>query len=153
MPAPKNYVGKRFGMLVVLKRKRENNITYYYCKCDCGEKKWMQGSVLIHATSCGCLRNEKLRHNVNLTKAHLDKNIVDGSNLAVIKRETPKSNNKSGVTGVHWDKTREKWLSQINLKGKHYFLGRFKNKEDAIEARKKAEKRLFKPFLESLEEK
>jgi len=49
------------------------------------------------------------------------------------------SNNTSGHTGVIWNKNREKWEAQIQYKGKHIYLGRHKDKKDAIEARKEAE--------------
>lgn len=47
-------------------------------------------------------------------------------------------NNKSGVVGVKWD--RGKWLATISLNGKNRNLGRFVDKEDAIAARKEAER-------------
>jgi hypothetical protein len=45
-----------------------------------------------------------------------------------------KAKNKSGATGVSWDKTREKWLAQIRINCKKKNLGRFDKKEDAISA-------------------
>ena len=54
-----------------------------------------------------------------------------------------RSDNKSGVTGVIWGKQRKKWRSYICVNGKSYHLGEFKDKEDAIKARKQAEKELF----------
>ena len=41
----------------------------------------------------------------------------------------------SGVTGVHYDKSREKWMAYIFSEGKRYHLGRFKEKSEAIAAR------------------
>lgn len=49
------------------------------------------------------------------------------------------SSNKSGVTGVSWNKRREIWEAYITLKNKHKFLGYFTNKIDAIITRKMAE--------------
>ena len=57
------------------------------------------------------------------------------------KRKQP--NNTSGITGVTWDKSNNKWMAQIQVNGKNIKLGRFKNKEDAIEARKQAEIKYF----------
>lgn len=48
-------------------------------------------------------------------------------------------NNKSGHTGVVWDKSVNKWRAEINIKNKSITLGRFINKEDAIKCRKQAE--------------
>ena len=37
----------------------------------------------------------------------------------------------SKYTGVHWDNSREKWVSRIQKNKKVYFLGRFDNEDDA----------------------
>lgn len=50
-----------------------------------------------------------------------------------------KKNNRSGVTGVSFDKRSGKWVSNIYNDGVYHRLGMFKNKEDAIKARKEAE--------------
>lgn len=52
-------------------------------------------------------------------------------------------NNTSGVKGVYWDKRSEKWEASIQINMKKNCLGYFKNKEDAIQARKKAEIKFF----------
>lgn len=54
--------------------------------------------------------------------------------------------NTSGYKGVTWDKSNNKWLSQIQINKKNIKLGRFLNIEDAIKARKEAEIQLFKSF-------
>lgn len=57
-------------------------------------------------------------------------------------------NNKSGVKGVCWDKQHQKWKAQIRFKNHNYNIGIYSNIEDAIDARKNAEKELFEPILE-----
>lgn len=150
MSKAKDLTGSRVGKLLLLERKRDNNRTFYYCKCDCGNEKWIRADVLLKAESCGCRRTEKLKNNENLYNAYLDKNIIEGTNLSVITRDEPTKANTSGVTGVSWDSSRQKWVSQIWFKGKHYSLGRYANKEDAVKARKEAEEKLHKEFLRSL---
>lgn len=54
--------------------------------------------------------------------------------------------NKSGVIGVHFDKKRNKWTASITLNGKKIFIGRFENKEAAIQARLQKEHELFGEF-------
>jgi putative component of toxin-antitoxin plasmid stabilization module len=55
MSASKDYTGQKIGMLKVIKRKRENNRTYYYCKCDCGNEDWIRAETLKSQNpSCGC---------------------------------------------------------------------------------------------------
>lgn len=53
------------------------------------------------------------------------------------------SNNTSGIPGVSWNKNSQKWTSYIRINNKHVLLGSFKNKQDAIEARKEAEGKYF----------
>ncbi len=57
----------------------------------------------------------------------------NGRNAAI------KSNNVSGVTGVSWDKIIRKWQAFIMISGKGIKLGHYKNKDNAITARKEAE--------------
>lgn len=57
-----------------------------------------------------------------------------------------RSDNTSGVTGVSYRPKDKKWESYITYNKKLYKLGLFTNLEDAIKARKKAEKELFKEW-------
>ena len=54
--------------------------------------------------------------------------------------------NKSGVTGVCYDKEKNMWCAYIGYNYKHIFLGSFVEKENAILARKKAEEKYFGEF-------
>ena len=57
-----------------------------------------------------------------------------------------RSDNTSGVTGVVWSKQRQKWIAQIQYKGKMYNLGGFINKDEAIYTRLQAENKYFGKF-------
>jgi hypothetical protein len=57
-----------------------------------------------------------------------------GNNLNLGPRE-----NSSGFTGVVFNKKDDRWQAQIGFKGKHVYLGQFKDKSTAIAARKQAE--------------
>jgi hypothetical protein len=61
--------------------------------------------------------------------------------------KTPGKANKSGVVGVNWDKSRGKWQASIRFQGHKYNLGRFDFIQDAIDARKEAEKQIFGGFI------
>lgn len=50
-------------------------------------------------------------------------------------------NNTSGIMGVYYLKKTKRWYAQIRIYGKLNHLGYFKNKVDAIKARKDAEKK------------
>ena len=59
-----------------------------------------------------------------------------------------KKNNTSGIVGVSYRKDRHKWRAEIRVNGKYKNLGMFENFEDAVEARKIAEKKYFKDFFD-----
>lgn len=42
-----------------------------------------------------------------------------------------RSDNTSGITGVTWDKCREKWVARPSFSGRSYHLGRFRDLSDA----------------------
>lgn len=56
------------------------------------------------------------------------------------------SNNTSGVTGVIWFKKNQKWGSRIVVNYRTINLGFFKTFEEAVQARKEAEKKYFGEF-------
>ena len=54
-----------------------------------------------------------------------------------------RKNNKSGITGVYFDKNKHKWLSQIMVNKKHISLGAYESKELAIKAREQGENKYY----------
>lgn len=50
-------------------------------------------------------------------------------------------NNKSGVTGVSWNKAEKSWVVKISANGKRIYLGRYSNLSDAIKAREEGKKK------------
>lgn len=81
-------------------------------------------------------------------KTNYSKNYKEGTNLSILSTTKLLSNNKSGKTGVCWNKQSQKWIAYITLKHKRIFLGYFSNKNKAIQAREEAEEKYFKPILE-----
>jgi len=57
------------------------------------------------------------------------------------RNKSKQSNNTSGVSGVFWEKKRNKWRATVWLNGKFEHVGYFANKADAIAARRAAEKK------------
>ncbi len=64
----------------------------------------------------------------------------------MFNRRVP-SHNSTGIVGVSWDKRRSIWRARINVAGKDTHLGYFKSKQDAIEAREKAQSEHFDEFV------
>lgn len=54
--------------------------------------------------------------------------------------------NKSGVIGVYFDKSSDKWAAGIRCDGKSHTIGRYATKEEAIRARLKAEEKYYGEF-------
>lgn len=67
--------------------------------------------------------------------------ICDRSHNQMNKKK--QSNNTTGVTGVYWDKPRQKWKAQIMVNQKTINIGRYDSMEEAIKARKAAEIKYF----------
>lgn len=144
---------KKFGMLKPIKivGTSKDNGKIWYCKCDCGNYKNIPISALISGAtvSCGCYQKERAKENVKIAfKSFKDKNIVEHTNIAFLNLNTTIKGNTSGTTGVYFNKREQKWLAKIGFKREIYFLGYFKEKEDAIAARKEAEEKYHKNFLE-----
>lgn len=55
-------------------------------------------------------------------------------------------NNKSGFTGVYFRKDNGYWIAQITVNCNKIYLGQFSTKEDAIQARLRAESKYFGEF-------
>lgn len=81
----------------------------------------------------------------------------DGYNNAIdnLRLATPSENshnqflnksNKSGVKGIHWSKSRNRWMTNIKVKGKIYRAGSFKSLEEATEAVRKKREELHGEF-------
>ena len=60
--------------------------------------------------------------------------------------------NTSGYKGVHWCKLEKKWKAFIAVNKRTIHLGTFANKEDAINARKEAEKKYYNKFSRNSED-
>lgn len=141
--------GQQFGELVVVRlsdKRGNNNTLLWECRCSCGNTVYLHGYSLIngHYKSCGCKRDKKRDKGV---KEHIKKDMIDGTRKTALKAKINKRN-KSGYKGVSWMKSRQKWIAYIGFKGKQITLGYFDDKEDAIKARKAAEEKYFKPYLE-----
>ena len=66
-------------------------------------------------------------------------NLRDVSQKENSRNQAMHSRNTSGHTGVYWNKRDRYWQASIRVEGKNVHLGRFFEKEKAVEARKSAE--------------
>ena len=52
----RNWIGSRFGKLVVVSVEERDSNNIYHCLCDCGNTVTVMGSAIYGTKSCGCLR-------------------------------------------------------------------------------------------------
>jgi len=147
---------KRFGKLIAIRDSgiKQDRTTKWICKCDCGNETIVSVSHLNsgHTVSCGCFMKEESAKRIycnykQMLEKKYGKSLVEGTSLPSLTSKIP-SNNKSGVKGVYFNKQKNAWSSAIKFKGERKYLGTFQNKQDAINARKEAEDKYFKPILE-----
>lgn len=69
-------------------------------------------------------------------------NLRDVSTLENCRNSRKRKSNKSGFTGVSWNKRQRKWHAVISIDCKTTHIGFFKEKSDAVEARLKAQAKL-----------
>lgn len=145
---PKDITGQRFGRLIALENTGEKQGTLYLwkCKCDCGNEAIANiGDLKIgKVKSCGCALKESGFKNM---KNLIDQKNKEKTNLLNINNK-PNKNNKSGYKGVFFSRDRCMWVAHMNFQGVTVLREYFTNKQDAIDARKEAEEKYFKPMLE-----
>lgn len=139
---------QRFGKLTVL-APAENigRRTAWRCRCDCGRDTVVTTLDLRcgRRTSCGCDRPLVDPSPGGYGRASLT--YIDGTCVEMIRANTRRRNNTSGVPGVDWVPSKQRWRATICFKGRRRYLGCYGKFEDAVHARKRAEEELHDPFL------
>ncbi len=140
--------GKQFGKLTAIcptsERDKKGNIIWEV-KCDCGNTVYKSVNQLKsgRVLSCGCLYKSSRTEVVSFRK-----DFVEGTSISniVSSKHTP-SNNSSGYTGVYFNKRSNRYEAYINFQKKRYFLGSYKDLQQAAMARSEAEKMLHDPIV------
>ncbi|ETY73973.1 DUF1390 domain-containing protein [Lactiplantibacillus fabifermentans] len=140
-----------FGRLTVLKKVACNPLNgnaQWLCQCRCGRQTVADSYALRHGKvkSCGCWAREKsaevIRHNPK-TRASMG----HSSNLGIQNHHTDlpsrikSKRNKSGVIGVSWNKSNQRWVAHFYYKGQYLLNKQFVHFEDAVAARRAYEQR------------
>lgn len=143
--------GNRYGRLVAVSPTNERmaHSIKWLCRCDCGNDCTVAAIHLRNGdtTSCGCLQSEVHRASISAARKERNKYMVGGTDVLQMVNKNPWSHNTSGCTGVSYDRSVSLWKAYIIFKKKRYYLGGYKNKNDAIQARKVAEKHIYGDFL------
>ena len=140
--------GQRSGKLTVIEEvgRTKKGEALWRCRCDCGNEAVVSSKHLVNAStkSCGCL----IEGNIVKMQESLKSFQKEGTNLLYLDNKKLAKNNTSGITGVSFDKRRQRWKASIIVQGKRYRLGSFRSFADAAEARRQAERELCDPILE-----
>ena len=135
--------GQRFGRLTVI-APAENigRRTAWLCHCDCGGERIVKTVHLREGkvTSCGCAKE---KHSASALGLHY----VDGTCVEMLRANTKRRNNKSGVVGVVWRPESRRWQASIMFKGTRHNLGKYERFDDAAKARREAEALYYGSFL------
>jgi len=130
--------GQKFNSITALyptDKRDKKGFIIWHCVCnDCGKETDISYNELLYSNrkSCGC---KKTAHSEKLPSLLTH---VAGTSLDSLKSNKLPSNNTTGVKGVYFIKG--KWVAKIVFQKKPYYLGRYDNFEDAVLARKEAEK-------------
>lgn len=98
------------------------------------------GILPMHRVIMGLQKGDKLEVD------HIDHNPLNNqrSNLRIVTKSQNQMNrslgvnNTSGITGIHWDKIRSKWVVQVRHNKTLVYKKRFDSYKDAVAARKAA---------------
>lgn len=148
----KNLIGKKFGRLTVISIDESftKKDRHWFCECECGNKCSAWGINLKngHSRSCGCLQSETSRDSIkNAHKWAKENDLKENTKLSSLTMKVGKRNT-SGVKGVSFDSKRNRWRAQLKIKGETVLNKRFETFAEAVNARKDAEEKYFKPILE-----
>lgn len=143
----RNLKGVKIGRLLVVEKtaRRKGNNVVWKCLCDCGNEVMVDSESLLngHRVSCGCKQKENLE---KARKNFKENELKEGTSLCSLTKKKSR-NNISGTKGVYWEKRTQCWVAEIKLKNGIRKTERYKEKKQAIHARREMEKEYFEPIL------
>ena len=152
---PIDYTGRQYGVFRVmgLAEPYHGIATRWICKCTlCGaEVTRMQRQLGDHNT-CICQRKRICEDELPKFMEVSSAARVDGTFIYAISSHKVNKNSSTGVRGVSRMKNGS-YRAYINLRRKQYHIGTFPTLEEATEARKNAEKKMYDDIIREWEEK
>jgi hypothetical protein len=121
------------------------NYCWYETTNNYIETRTNRKRIALHTLVLNVKNSDEIDH------INREKNDNRKGNLRLVTRQqncmnkSIQSNNKSGITGIYWDKQREKWVGSLTYKGNKY-QKRFNTKNKAIKYRKSLEEKYFKEY-------
>lgn len=145
--------GQVFGRLTVIGRSDKRNsrgtrtTPMWECRCECGNITYKAKDTLTNLDLSMC---SECAEKYAAEKARAGAGFVGGTQISKIQNMKVPITNTSGCRGVYYDKKTNKYRARLKFKGKIMNFGSFSNFEDAVAARKAAEKEYFGAFLEEI---
>ena len=122
--------------------RRDGSIrTFYAVRTDENQKM-----IFMHRVIAGTMDGVQTDHKDGNGLNNRRENLRDATRAENQRNCRKPSNNTSGVKGVSWHKTRNKWMAKIKFNGKMHFLGRFERLQDASDAYARASAEMHKEF-------
>lgn len=110
-----------------------------YLNITINQKKY-RAHKLVWLMFNGCLPKGEIDHINGVRSDNRIENLREVTRVENARNQQIRSNNTSGITGVRFNLHIGKWESYIKVNYKKEYLGSFDKKEDAIKARKNADK-------------
>lgn len=151
---PEDLTHRTFGKLYVLglsdKRGPRGSISrpLWECRCECGAITYKHTDILKNdeVSMCAACAAKYASE-----KARQAAGYVGGTQVTKIREMSLTAANNSGVRGVVYEKSSKRWRARLCFRGKNMSFGSFERFEDAVAARKAAEKEIFGAFLNELD--
>ena len=145
------FIGKTFSELTVIERVNDTGRAKYRCRCSCGKEAIVLGSNLRRGFQKTCgdpihVTDEHKANFVNAGKENFEDKQVEGTNLYNLTSK-PTKRSTTGVRGVYYDKSRDRYVATIHIQKKRIYLGYFKTLDEASKARARGEEKYFDPML------
>ena len=143
--------GKVFGKLTVIGRSDKRNsrgkrtTPMWECRCECSAITYKATDTLTNPDKSMC---NECAGKYAADIARQSAGFVGGTQITKIADRKPTAANTSGARGIKKKKRSNKWRARLTFKGKIMSFGSFARFEDAVFARKEAEKIYFGEFLE-----
>lgn len=143
------FVGKTYSYIKIVSYNGidKNNQIIMLTEClNCGSMTTIPLARITNGQAKRCancnINNLKRGHEISKIAS------VDGTNVLTIDgRRSVNKNSSTGETGVSYSHKTGKYRAYINFKRKPYHLGLYEKKEDAVNARKEAEKNIYGNFI------
>lgn len=107
----------KYGCTAIKQLEKHSDSYFWLCKCSCGKEFVVLAKNFPKVKSCGCAQTRARKRIYRKPRKHFLTDVWKIPLCIVLNRKNAK-NNTSGVRGITYDRTAQKWQAQIVFKGK-----------------------------------